>query len=585
MSLPHRKRLQPGTNKASETVGTKAVLTTESSRREKVGAKLYHNDVNRLAKHATEQAGLIGVRSTKSAQWSELRRQISDFIVKWARPYQLRWLQDRAKQKAAHWCRRAGKSSTIALESDLYGMEPPKSSDYVVAMMSAGDTPAKELLLKAVTWSNIFDDIAKRVVGRSIYYKPPSASQIQFWNGNRLLSLPANPATAAGFTGDALWDEASKTPHDRLVFDARHPMIPTAPHSTMRMRGPAWGDKGICYDGFHGRLGAKGDWSLHTIDLPLAIKEGDPRDIAWIRKQYDSLTFAQNYLCKFVSTATSVFPPELILACRELELPGVPKKLEGLPFKPRVVIGCDVGRRSDLSSAVWAVEWPQGFYRVDHLITLDNVPFAEQEQRFASAIESDDVEAFVPDETGLGMHLAENLRARFPGKVKPVMFNNTVKNQMVNTVLGLMEGGRIRLPDDDRLIDDFSSIRRELLPGGGLKYYPPRNQRGHADTFTAFALAIQYLHSTAGEWRMTLLGDDPLGGAGGSYDAGVDIRGALPRAASGSEFRLDVGGYTRLPTAEDLGGVRVDDETLARLNACKSRREQDAILDELGYFG
>jgi len=427
-------------------------------------------------------------------------------IMGWLRPYQRKWLEDQSRFKVGLMSRQVGKSEVISLEAVLLAMEKPKSPEQVVLLVSSGDFQARELLRKVTRWTDLFDAALKRVLGprATIYAEKPTSQCLTLISGQRIISHSANPRTLAGFTGHVIWDEAGRTPFDALMYEALMPITDEGDYS-FRMTGTPWGDKGVFHDVcVGGKIGeAKLNWSKHKVTIVDAVAAGLRRDIEMIKSMFDPLTFAQDYLCEFTSAANQVFSRDLIMACMGLDLPIVPFDNKDL----RRALGVDVGRTHDKTSEIWTAEYPDGYYQVERVQQLRNMPFNEQKAIIAAELNTGRIMRSKIDKTGLGMQMAEELEMQFPGVVEGVMFTGKVKEELVALVLSLAQSKRLKILPDNDLISDLSSIRREYsLKGGGVLYDAERNASGHADSFWALGLSLSCL-TTAPDWRFAVYGD------------------------------------------------------------------------------
>src|SRR5205823_1190012 len=94
------------------------------------------------------------------------------------------------------------------------------------------------------------------------------------------------------------------------------------------------------------------------------------------------------------------------------------------------------------------------------------------------------------DQTGLGMHLAENLRREFP-QVVPETFTNEAKEMWATDFKILLQRRGVVLPRDRELVAQIHSIRRLVTPSGRTSFDAEHDGRSHADRFWAVALACR----------------------------------------------------------------------------------------------
>jgi phage FluMu gp28-like protein len=503
-------------------------------------------------------------------QRTALKTAIVSVLDDWLRPYQREWLADTSQHKVANWSRQIGKSEVISLEAILQGLEPPETMEKCEILVSASQSQANEIMMKAVRWSHIIDEIARKTLGVSIYMNgkgPQSAHPEQIWlyNSVRVITLPANPYSAAGYHGDVFWDEVAKTPHDDLMWDALHPMI-SGNNYRFRATSTPWGDQGKYYEIWHNLP----DWSKHQVTIIDAVRQGVPRDLESMRRQYDAITWAQNYLCRFLSSLTSAYPRDLLKAAIELysDLPDLPRApAPGVwPDDVYVTLGIDIGRTNDRTALVWEYEYPQGCYRFERVRQLVKMPFAQQEQVIREILRGGEVHKCQIDSTGIGMQMAENLSNEFPEIVRPVTFTNQQKAQMVLAMRADFERGVLAMVPDNDLLSDFTSVRQEILESSRtVRFGSARTASGHADGHWAAGLAHDAQVNRA-EWQVG--------------DSDVD-EPVIRRRQQGKGFSIETplpvdpyyGGMGGMPKGSDITGgpsyegdlddlSMLDDETL-----------------------
>lgn len=498
-----------------------------------------------MAKRAA-QGGISTARRMTEAQQKAIRVAIVEYLVGWLRPYQLKWIQDTSQQKAANWARQTGKSEALGLEVVLQALEPPPTPDHCEIIISASEKQAKEIMMKAARWARWVDEIARSVAGVSVFDGVPTSEKITFFNGVRIISLSSNPNTIAGYHGDVFWDEAAKTPRDDDIWDAIHPII-SAGGYRLRITSTPWGDAGKFYEVFT----KLPDWSKHTVNIIEAVDQGAPHNVRQLRGQYDPITWAQNYMCKFLSNLTAAFPRDLIKACTELyESVQLPPHGAG-----RTGIGMDIGRVHDRTAIVWTTEWPDGFYRTTKVKHLDKMPFALQERYVKDILKAGGIDRMWIDGTGIGMQMAENLQNAYPGIVEPIMFTNSRKLDLVTGLVAQMERGTFAMQPDNDLVSDLTSIRAHFLQGSkNIRYDSDRNQSGHADSAWAAMLSLGSLTGSS-DWL--------IGGVRETTQNTFTQDPTTPGLSILSSVSAD--GEERMPTASDIGVESLDPEELKEL--------------------
>jgi phage FluMu gp28-like protein len=505
-------------------------------------------------KEGEKAAGPGAPSGLTGEQVTALKNAIAQLLREWLRAYQFRWLADRSKQKVANWARQTGKSEVLALEAVLQALETPEDPEKCEIIVSASMNQAKEILVKARRWANIFNEVAMRIAGVSIFEggKPPATEIIRLWNGVRIISLPANPATIAGYHGDVFWDEAAKTPHDGLIWDAIHPMT-SAQGFRFRCTSTPWGDQGVYYEIFN----EKPHWSKFELNIIQAVAQGAGHDIVDLRGQYDSITWAQNYMCRFVSSLTSAFSREMLKAAieRYYGMPELPKPVK--PGEPaegtRWALGIDVGTTHDRSALVWSVEYPRGVYRIERVKPLSHKPLAVQEKLYMELLAGPLIRHCEIDAHGIGLQMSQTLRMEYPSKVHASQYGADEKADMVEDMVAALERGELALCPDNDLIADLQAFRAKFLPvSKKLTYDSARSATGHADAGIAALLSFHALAKRA-EWQVAGLNQD-----GRMLDVG-DSLGILEAIGTGPV-------RVALPSPAELGATEFSIEELAAMD-------------------
>ena len=94
------------------------------------------------------------------------------------------------------------------------------------------------------------------------------------------------------------------------------------------------------------------------------------------------------------------------------------------------------------------------------------------------------------DQSGLGMHLCENLGREFP-QVMPETFTSESKEVWATDFKILLQRREVVLPRDREMVAQIHSIRKHVTPAGRTSFDSERDSKGHADRFWAVALACR----------------------------------------------------------------------------------------------
>lgn len=500
-----------------------------------------------------------------------LQTILAVFIARFLRPFQQAWLADQRQLKAGVMSRQIGKSEVTSAEVALVSLEPRREPEQTTVVISASDAQAQLMLRKVRRWLDLVDGMARKALGFSIYATKPSSEQIVLFSGVRVVSIPPNPRTAAGYTGHVFWDEGGRTPNDRELYAAVMPII-EASGFKFRIIGTPWGDSGEFWEIIEGEDGkGRPGWARHRVTIHDAIAQGLKRDLRAMRLRYpDPDVFAQEFECRFVSDLTSAFPRDLVMAAMRLPWhDGSP--LPPVPLGARDIeraLGIDIGEINDPTAKVWLAAFPKGYYQVERTEKLQGVPFDDQQASIVRDIEAG-IRAINIDATGVGAHLAQSLHNRYPSIVTPIKFTEQVKQALVSAVLSLLSSHRLKIGWDNDLISDLSAVKKSFTRHGNVVYEAARTKHGHADLAWALCLGVSRLLTVAGdaapEWNLGLIYD---GAEGVTDDRVRDLRaGGVQVAGTREDFGDRTVQPDRIPTPEDLGINALTEEDLREMTA------------------
>src|SRR3990172_8324686 len=112
-------------------------------------------------------------------------------------PYQQRWMNDKSTLKIWLASRKVGKSFSIAMEAVAEALES-KCNNLV---LSSSERQSKEVMRKIFSHLRCFR--AMSVIDAASETK----EEVTLPNRSRIVSLPANPDTVRGFSGNVFLDE------------------------------------------------------------------------------------------------------------------------------------------------------------------------------------------------------------------------------------------------------------------------------------------------------------------------------------------------------------------------------------------
>ncbi len=394
-------------------------------------------------------------------------------------PYQRRIFTDTSRFIAVLASRQCGKSLTLAAKAVYEAISAPNS---LTCIVSVNERSAQEFLRKILQWSQ-----ACRLYRPDLVEYSNNASQIQFSNGSRIITLPSSPSALRGFSGNIIWDEAAICDNDLEMWQALLPIITSQMNGTKRI---VVSSTPTSLDTVFSQIwhDQSGQWSRHRITIEDAVVDGLKADIGQLRKVVsDDLIWNTEYMCQFCSGAGTAFPPEWMQDMTDVST---------WKHDDPLYLGYDVARTGDFSAFVIASMDKSGIFTVREIHQMRDVPFNTQLE-FARSLEREHhfTGGFV-DATGIGSMMAEEIQRTVNGRIRPFTFNQTNKTEAFDNLRTSMQDGKFRcLKEVESCIrSDFSKVRRYISSTGRISFSAPHSKDGHADIASGIVLAHEAAH-------------------------------------------------------------------------------------------
>lgn len=164
-------------------------------------------------------------------------------------------------------------------------------------------------------------------------------------------------------------------------------------------------------------------FSRHRVDIYKAIEDGLKFDLETMRDLFDADTWASAYECVFIDDENALLSVELIKSCiKDYQVTNVSKNV------PQYA-GYDVGRTKDRSAHI-SIYDDNGIKKLCILDVLAKASFENQESNLSNFLTFNPLAMQRIDKTGIGMSMAEKLKARFSSRVQGVYFTAANKEAM-----------------------------------------------------------------------------------------------------------------------------------------------------------
>lgn len=404
-------------------------------------------------------------------------------------PYQQRWVNDTSPIKVWLASRQIGKSFTLAMEAIVEALKSKCNN----MILSSSERQSKEVMQKVYSHLRFLKVRSEEIIKSERETK----EEVQLPNGSRIISLPANPDTSRGFSGNVFLDEFAFHKDSREIWKAMYPTITRG--YKIRVSSTPNGKSNMFYD-----LWQHSDASKHMTSIYDAVRDGLKVNIDDLRKNMtDPDAWAQEFECQFIDESTAYITYEMITACEDeqatVDLP------DGFVFAGReMYLGVDIGRKKDLT-VIWLWE------------KLGDVFWTRMVKRLHKAafrLQQDVLSMFMPfvrraciDATGLGMQLAEEMTTKYGSKAEAVTFTNAVKEDLAVTLRRRFEDRQLRIPIDRDIREDVHSVKKFTTASGNIRFDAERTEQGHSDHFWSAALGVHAGINPAGPIEYETVGN------------------------------------------------------------------------------
>lgn len=430
--------------------------------------------------------------------------------------------------------RQTGFSFVVALKGLVKALDPARR-DYTKQFVSYNIEDAQEKIRYA---KEFYESIPKRYK-KELVHATTTMLEFKDYHSNttsRLISLPCRPPR--GKNGDICLDEyAIYTPRlSKEVYTAAS--FCTLRRGCIEVGSTPLGTIGkfyeICTDkkGFPGYDRYFVPWwyaKVMCTDVKEAVKRAkdmptDERVRTFGTKNlldlYNNTSledFQQECECTFVDSAASYISLDLIYA----NTPGrrdsdiIPAELPDdeyfsdkynfeiksykdadsliAEYNPQkhgspLFLGYDVAKNRD-AAAIYVMGIKDGKKRSAMRYEKTSVSFEEQKTIVRKLMSSLPIYRACIDCTGMGAPIYEELRKEYGERIEGITFTLQSKETLAMGVKFGLEKNEFELENDREFHAQIHSIKRTPSSGGSFRYDAERNERGHADSFWAWALA------------------------------------------------------------------------------------------------
>lgn len=343
-------------------------------------------------------------------------------------------------------------------------------------------------------------------------------AEIRFRNGSRVIAIPANPATARGYSANIILDEFAYHEDPDKVWNAMFPSLTNPLAGTFMRRVNAMltdedysnmtrqlkirvvstfnGKENKFYKLWEDR--EQNHFSGHMVTIHDAVAQGLPIDTEELRAGLDDPDgWAQEYECAATDTSNVLLPYELLTSAETIEASEVIEP-EFFTSRRELFCGIDYGRSND-PTVCWTLERVGDVLWTREVAVLREMNTREQNTILASRIKAARRTAL--DYTGPGIGFGDyaisehgigewNPEEHRFGKVELFTFSPKSKRLLFPLLRRKFEPPcRIRIPISRAVREDLHAMQ-QVVKNAEYNYWAPRTREGHSDRCTALALAV-----------------------------------------------------------------------------------------------
>ncbi len=330
-------------------------------------------------------------------------------------PYQAALLEDTSPRRIVLKARQTGMSNAIAIEALHLAIT---RADSTILFVSRNQQAARVLI-----------GYAQHTLNGMVSPPPLTAEtqgQLDFPNGSRIISLPANPSTGRGFAATRVYlDEFAFCAYDDLILESVIGTVSTG--GGLTVLSTANGRNNAFFRMWSGTEG--GAWSRHRIHWSDCPRYDD----AWAERTRATMTrqaFAQEHDLDFLTSGDAVFDPEDLAQCRVGHDPS-PEGCEEL------VNAWDIGRRRDHTVGVTIGRRGDVWHVVDYSRSLEPYPVIQERINDRHRLHGGTT---VVESNGIGDSVIENLSVR----VTPFTTTAKTKTQAIQALQLLIQRGQFK---------------------------------------------------------------------------------------------------------------------------------------------
>lgn len=423
--------------------------------------------------------------------------------------YQRSFLADLSTYVAVLKARRIGFSEAVACKCAMRALglalvngklTQTKRRGVKQNLFSASHVQAQDLLQRVLKWVRILG----RLAFKSDCVLSETVTLAVVRGGVKLRAMSSSPKAARGWEGDVVLDEFASVVNQKELWAAvealAKPTLGNREGFLITVISTPLGDDNLFYEMVMGTLAHK--FSQYCVTLtdaerdgfPVMVSDGAgglvPGTVDELRAEFgDDMVFDQEFMCSFLAASMRYIDADIYDAA-------------SYDFEWTMAIadqdfgGLDLARKRDRTAFARITErdaelWHRG------TDVIHNAKWSEQEAWWDERIAT--CRKVAVDSSSIGSKPSEDMVDTWgASRILPVDFTTQSKERLASGLKFALESKTLHpLKSDVDTRREVLSMRREQLPGGGVRYSVPRTSAGHGDRAWAIALAVDAADSGA----------------------------------------------------------------------------------------
>ena len=373
-------------------------------------------------------------------------------------PYQKQFFESKSQFRIVNKARQIGFSFAIAHEMAFGAL---CGRDAIAG--STGFRASRKLLAQVRAFILAYEPRAQLVVDNT--------TQLTIKGAGTVVSVPANPSTIRGFTGDVYLDEVAHIRNAKEIIRAIAPSLTRQDNrKRLTLTSTPMGKLGYFYDAWINKDNAFSQYERFEIPIYTAIEQGFPGsvkqclDLLGVSSETDE-SFLTEYACQFVDEISSYLPYDLISKATNSDLQYI--------------------TISELGEYIHNHPQSAFYSGYDPAKLVDGAVFFVLEKEPTGKLKP----ILKTDKTGVGEKVNEDLeRALGSVMAQGLTYTNALKEKLIVNLKSALDDGRLELPDDVSLRAELHGLQKETTANGVHKYHHESGK--HDDQVWSLANAV-----------------------------------------------------------------------------------------------